>query len=149
MEAHEMDALIDRHLQAEMSGDLDGAVAVYTDDIEHDDVGMPGGPLIGKQAARRFYKDLSEGLEVQEMRALRRYHGQDFCVTEHLVAGRAVGQVMGLPGQGRRVQVRLLHVFEFRDGLISRENPWTDTAALAQQLPRGPQERQSREEIPS
>ena len=37
-------------------------------------------------------------------------------------------------GQGRWVQLRLLHVFEFRDGLISRENPWTDTATPAQQL---------------
>ena len=43
MEPQEMDALIDRHLQAEIAGDLDGAVAVYTDDVEHD-VGMPGGP---------------------------------------------------------------------------------------------------------
>ena len=68
------------------------------------------------------------------MRPLRRYHGQGFCVTEHLIAGRAVGEVMGMSGQGRRVQLRLLHVFEFRDGLISRENPWTDTATLAQQL---------------
>ncbi len=32
-------------------------MAVYTDDVEHDDVGMPGGPLIGKEAARRFYKE--------------------------------------------------------------------------------------------
>ena len=134
MEPQEMDALIERHLQAEMAADLDGAVAVYTDDVEHDDVGMPGGPLTGRDAARRFYKELSQGLQVEEMRPLRRYHGQDFCVTEHLVAGRAVGQVMGIPGQGRRVQVRLLHVFEFRNGLISRENTWTDTATLAQQL---------------
>ena len=124
MEPQEMDTLIDRHLRAEMAGDLDGAVSVYTDDVEHDDVGMPGGPLIGKEAARRFYKELTEGLEVEDMRQLRRYHGQDFCITEHLVSGTAVGQVMGIPGQGRRVQVRLLHVFEFRDGLISRENPW-------------------------
>lgn len=134
MEPQEMDTLIDRHLQAEMAGDLDGAVAVYTEDVEHDDVGMPAGPVIGKQAARGFYKELTEGLRVEDMRPLRRYHGRDFCVTEHLVFGRAVGRVMGIPGQGRRVQVRLLHVFEFRDGLISRENTWTDTAALAQQL---------------
>ncbi len=134
MDPREMDALIDRHLQAEMARDLDGAVAVYTDDVEHDDVGVPGGPLAGKQAARRFYEELSQGLEVEELQPLRRYHGQDFCVTEHLVAGRAVGHVMGVPGQGRRVQVRLLHVFEFRNGLISRENTWTDTATLARQL---------------
>jgi steroid delta-isomerase-like uncharacterized protein len=134
MRAQDMDALIERHLQAEMAGDLDGAVAVYTDDVEHDDVGMPGGPLVGKEAARQFYQQLTKALQVEEMRLLRRYHGDEFCVTEHLVVGRAIGDVMGLPGHGQPVRIRLLHVFEFRDGLISRENPWTDTATLAQQL---------------
>jgi hypothetical protein len=28
----------------------------------------------------------------------------------------------------------MMHVFEFRDGLISRENIWLDTAAVAGQL---------------
>jgi len=28
----------------------------------------------------------------------------------------------------------MMHVFEFRDGLISRENIWLDTAAVADQL---------------
>jgi hypothetical protein len=28
----------------------------------------------------------------------------------------------------------MLHVFEFRDGLISRENVWLDSAAIADQL---------------
>ena len=134
MRPEEMDALIERHIQAEMAKDLDGAVAVYTDDIEHDDVGMPGGPLVGKEAARRLYEQLTQGLEVEEMSPVRRYHGQDVCVTEHLVCGPAVGNVLGMPGRGRLVQLRLLHVFEFRDGLISRENTWTDFAALAQQL---------------
>ena len=34
----------------------------------------------------------------------------------------------------RRVTFRILHVFEFRDDLISRENVWLDGAAIAQQL---------------
>jgi hypothetical protein len=28
----------------------------------------------------------------------------------------------------------MLHVFEFREGLISRENVWMDTASVAAQL---------------
>jgi hypothetical protein len=28
----------------------------------------------------------------------------------------------------------MLHVFEFRDGLISRENIWLDSAAIVEQL---------------
>jgi predicted ester cyclase len=41
---------------------------------------------------------------------------------------------MGLPGNGRTISYRMIHVFEFRDGLISRENIWLDAAALADQL---------------
>jgi hypothetical protein len=32
------------------------------------------------------------------------------------------------------ITFRILHVFEFRDGLISRENVWPDTAAIVGQL---------------
>ena len=35
---------------------------------------------------------------------------------------------------GRTVQFRILHVCEFRDGKISRENVWLDVAAIMQQL---------------
>lgn len=130
----EMDALIDRHLTAEISGDLDGAVSVYTEDIEHDDVGFPDSPLRGRGAAREFYAGLRKELAIEEMRLLRRFHGDQMCVTEHLVSGWAIGTPLGIPGRGRPVSVRLLHLFEFRDGLISRENTWTDGAALAHQL---------------
>jgi predicted ester cyclase len=34
-------------------------------------------------------------------------------------------------GAGRQVAFRLLHILEFPDGKISRENVWIDTAALA------------------
>jgi hypothetical protein len=41
MEQHEMIALVKRHLKAEGAGDVDGAVALYPDDIVHDEVGSP------------------------------------------------------------------------------------------------------------
>jgi predicted ester cyclase len=42
--------------------------------------------------------------------------------------------MLGLPGHGRRISFRILHVFEFRDGLLSRENLWLDSAAIVSQL---------------
>jgi predicted ester cyclase len=39
-----------------------------------------------------------------------------------------------VPGNGRQVTFRMLHVWEFRDGLISRENVWFDGGALVAQL---------------
>ena len=47
-----MAALVDAHLAAEQQSDLDQAVAGYTEDVEHDVVGAPGGPLRGPAAAR-------------------------------------------------------------------------------------------------
>jgi predicted ester cyclase len=50
------------------------------------------------------------------------------------MTGTVTGSLLGMPGNGRRVSFRMLHVFEFREGLISRENIWLDTAAIVNQL---------------
>ena len=56
MDQHDMITLVERHLKAESArAVVDGAIAVYTDDIEHDAVGFPGSPHTGKAAAREFY----------------------------------------------------------------------------------------------
>ena len=54
MNPSEMNHLIELHLKAEQSKDPAGSVAVYTDDVEHDVVGFPTGPVQGKSAAEGF-----------------------------------------------------------------------------------------------
>lgn len=44
------------------------------------------------------------------------------------------GQFAGIPGNGRQVSFRMLHIFEFRDDAISRENVWMDSASAMAQL---------------
>jgi predicted ester cyclase len=46
----------------------------------------------------------------------------------------ANGRPFGLDGRGRPVRARFLHIFDFSDGLISRESAWIDLAAIQQQL---------------
>lgn len=125
-----MDELIETHIGAEDAGDVDTAVSVYTDDVEHDVVGAPGGPLYGPDAARARYRGLLQNVRTDKMDELRRYHAADACIVEHLCTATVTGELGGLPGLGRQVTFRLLHVFEFRDGLISRENVWMDTATV-------------------
>lgn len=104
MDSSRMQELVDSHMSAENQGDIDGAVAVYTDDVEHDwDV-------------------------------VRQHLGDDAMVLEQLMTGTVIGSMFGVTGKGRRISFRMLHVFEFRDGLISRENIWLDTAAVIDQL---------------
>jgi predicted ester cyclase len=65
---------------------------------------------------------------------VRRLYGEDFVVDEVMITARATGMMLGIPGNNREVTFRLMHVCEFRDGRMSRENVWMDVAALMQQL---------------
>ena len=139
MTPQDMDRLVEEHLRAEDTGDLDAAVARYTDDVEHDVVGAPGGPLRGPAAARARYAVLMENVRTDEMVLRRRFHtvddeGGDACIVEHDVTATVVGEFAGVPGRGTTVRFRLLHVFEFTGGRISRENVWMDTATVLAQL---------------
>jgi len=134
MTPSEMDHLIERHIAAEMAGDTVGAVAAYTDDVEHDVVGFPTGPVRGKDSAQGFYEYLVRNVNAEVMEVTHRYYGDDFCVMEHTATGTVPGEFLGVPGNGRGISFRLLHVWEFRDGLISRENVWLDGGAVIAQL---------------
>jgi steroid delta-isomerase-like uncharacterized protein len=130
----QMEQLIEAHLAAETAGDIDGCVAVYTHDVEHDMVGEPHGALHGRQEAKEFYEQLIYDIATERMLPVRSYQGEDFCVVEHEWTGRVPGSLLGVEGHGRRISFRLLHVWEFRDGLISRENVWVDGASVIRQL---------------
>lgn len=62
------------------------------------------------------------------------YYGDDFCVVEHDWTGTVPGTFLGIPGYGRRITFRMLHVWEFRNGRISRENVWLDGGGIVEQL---------------
>ena len=134
MERDRMAALVQQHLKAEGAGDVDGAVAVYTDDIEHDVVGWPGGPVRGKAGARAFYEALTANFRTEEEHPSRRYFAGDAMIIDQMMTGSVPGTFLGMPGNGRRVTFRILHIFEFKDDLISRENVWLDGGSIQQQL---------------
>jgi len=134
MDGATMQALVERHLRAEGLGDVDGAVAVYADDIDHDVVGFPNSPSRGVDRARDFYKYLTANFRAEGEGVLHRYVTDDAMILDQIMTGTVIGSMLGLPGNGRRISFRTLHVFEFRNGLISRENVWLDSAAIIDQL---------------
>ena len=134
MKPQQMKELTDQHIAAEIAGDTAGAVSVYTDDVEHDVVGSPTGPIRGRAAAQGFYDQLVADLDTERMALTREQYGEDFCVVEHECTGVAKGEFMGIPGNGRRVRFRILHVWDFKDGAISREQVWVDGGSIAAQL---------------
>lgn len=132
-----MVAVVERHLKAEGAGDVEGAVSVYSDDIVHDAVGFPGSPRSGKDAAREFYRHLTSNFRTEDEQPLHRYFSGDTMVLEQMMTGTVIGEMLGLPGDGRRITFRILHVFDFRDGLVTREQVWLDSAAIVAQLTAG------------
>ena len=130
----QMDDLVDRHFRAEETGDLDAIAAGFTRDAEHDVAGRPGGVLHGGEQIAAFYEGLLAQLQIERFATLQRWCGNDRLVDESMLHGRAIGRPFGLAGNDKQVQIRLLHVFDFAEGLISRESAWLDIAALQQQL---------------
>lgn len=135
MTPEEMDAIYQRHWDAEAAKDVNGVLGTYADTIEHDLVGAPDGvlrdpDLIGKRYAEVVFANLTD----EGTRTLHRYHGAGFMVDDALMTATVDGDFFGIPGNGRTVTFRILHLCEFRDGGISRENVWLDSAAIMAQL---------------
>jgi steroid delta-isomerase-like uncharacterized protein len=134
MDREQMRRLVERHLRAVRAGDPIACVAMYADHVVHDVVGSPTGPLHGPEAARRFYEWLTEAVHTERVDVKHAWYGEDFCVIEHQWTGTVLGELVGIPGSGRRISHRMLHVWEFIDGRISRENVWLDSGAIVEQL---------------
>jgi uncharacterized protein len=134
MTRDQMDALVDGHYRAEEAADIAAIVAGFTRDAEHDVAGRPGDPVHGGEGIATYYRRLLAELRIDRFEPVRRWYGDDHAVDESILHGTAAGRVFGLAGRGRTVRVRLLHVFDFAHGLISRESAWLDVAGLRRQL---------------
>ena len=135
MQTDEKLALIHRHLDAEGAGDVETACSVYAEDIEHDAVGFPGAPCFGIDAAKAFYEHLTANIRTTGEKPLHQYETTDGAViVEAEMSADVHGEFMGIPGIGRNITFRILHVFEYDDSAITREQVWLDTGAIVAQL---------------
>jgi predicted ester cyclase len=130
-----MDQIVNAHFGYEATDDVDGVVGSLTPSVDHLVVGSPLGELHGRDAVRPMYEELFGDVKGESVEPVRRWYGEDFLVDESMWTGHVSdGKFFGLPGRSGHATFRLLHIFELRDGQISRENVWCDTAALLQQL---------------
>jgi steroid delta-isomerase-like uncharacterized protein len=134
MTRDQIDALVDGHYRAEEAGDIQAILEGFVMDAEHDVAGRPGDQLRGDAQIAAYYRALLGELRIDRFECVRRWYGEGHVVDESILHGTAVGTVFGLSGRGREIRVRLLHVFDFADGLISRESAWLDLAGLQRQL---------------
>ena len=128
--------IVDQHFAAENAHDVPGTLATYTDDIVWDDVTHPLSPVHGKEAVGAVYSDIIDAIPDVNFVSTRRFTSEDgqWVVDESDVTGHVQGEWAGIAGEGAPVEIRILHLFQIRDGLIAYENTWFDSAAVARQV---------------
>jgi ketosteroid isomerase-like protein len=134
MTRDEIDRILERHFGALQKRDIDGILATYADDAEHDAVGRDPNPIRGRAALASFYRESLADLANTKVIPVRRLYGDEFAIDESILDGYAQGRPFDLEGYSRPVRFRMLRIFEFRDGLIARESAWFDMVAIQRQL---------------
>ena len=122
--------VVDRHIRGEAQ-DVDSVLDLYTDDIV---LSIParGIELHGKEAIRAMYLRLFSSMRDVELQPLDRFATEDRVVDDMRVFLTVSGDgIDNCPvALGSRAELRLIHHFRMRDGLIAREEVFEVWKAL-------------------
>jgi ketosteroid isomerase-like protein len=130
-----MDRAVNEHFSFEAADDLAGVMASLAGQVEHEIVPSPVGVQHDKASVHSYYARLFESVKGEGVTPLKRYYGDNFVVDETLWHGEIKdGSVFLCDGKSGKVSFRLLHIFEFDEGKIAREQAWCDLAAIQRQL---------------
>jgi ketosteroid isomerase-like protein len=131
----QLDQIINDHFMYEANDNIEGVLGSLADSVEHEVVPSPTGISRDKTKIRSYYELLFKNVSGERVTPIRRYYGGDFVVDETMWHGQIEdGAPFLCEGKGGPVSFRLLHIFEVRDGKITREQAWCDLAAIQQQL---------------
>ena len=115
-------AAVEAHFHSEAVNEVDKALELFTDDIVWE---SPARNLYfrGKEATGENYRRMFSSFAVESFRTLQRFATEDRVVDDSVATLVVTGDgVANAPVPvGSKVEIRLLHVFEMRDGKISRE----------------------------
>ncbi|MDQ3735199.1 MAG: nuclear transport factor 2 family protein [Actinomycetota bacterium] len=129
-----IDSLLQRYAAAKNAHDVDAILSLCSDDCRYATVGL-GAPIRGKTALRAFYSALFEALPDYAGEFEGTAFGPDSAVVWGRFTGTSSAQFMGIEVEaGRRIEIPVTFVCQFRDGLVERDRGFLDTATLAEQL---------------
>ena len=113
-------ATVEAHFGSEVSGRVEAAIELYTDDVVWE---APSRNLVfkGKAAVAANYREIFSVLKNVEFHKLDRFATEDRVVDDSIVTSEVARDgFIPLP-LGTRGEMRLTHIFEMRDGKISKE----------------------------
>ena len=139
-EQQAMVALFQRHIEAELAGDLETTMATMSDDPHLNSVPtMAGG--VGHGGVEAFYRDHLVGKFFPPdvtMTNVSRTVGQDQMVDEiaiNFTHTQPIDWLLpGIPATGKRVEMAVAVIVGFRNGKISYEHIYWDQASVLVQI---------------
>ena len=132
--------LFQKHVEAELAGDLDTTMATMTEDphLNHVPV-MAGG--VGREGVHAFYRDHLVGKFFPpdvKMTNVSRTVGHDRVVEELVISFTHTTPIdwllPGVPPTGKNVEMAVVVIVGFKDGKISHEHIYWDQAGVLVQV---------------
>ncbi len=111
---------VEAHFHSEAANAVDQAIAMYTEDIVWE---APARGLLfhGKEEVAKHYRQIFSSIEDVEFRNLQRFATEDRVVDDSVLTFTLTREgFLPLP-VGQKVEMRLAHIFEMRNGQISKE----------------------------
>jgi ketosteroid isomerase-like protein len=116
-------AAVENHFHSEALNEVEAALETFTDDIVWEAPALNGldRSFAGKEAVARNYRALFASMRDIEFRFLQRFATDDRVVDDSIVTFEVAQDGYWHFPAGTKVEMRLVHIFEMRDGKISRE----------------------------
>ena len=113
-------AIVEAHFGSEATGRIDDAIALYTDDVVWE---APSRNLVieGKEAVAANYREIFSVLKNVEFHTKDRFATEDRVVDDSVVTFEVAKEGFVPFPVGTKCEMRLTHIFEMRDGKISKE----------------------------
>jgi steroid delta-isomerase-like uncharacterized protein len=115
------------------SHDMDGLLALFTDDVIYEDVTM-GAVNHGKDELQRFGQGFFVGFPDVTFEVTSRFAGGTSGAIEWVMRGTHRGDLPGMPATGKQVDVRGTSIIEFAGDKIRRCSDYWDMATFLKQL---------------
>lgn len=116
-------AAVENHFHSEAVNEVEAALETFTDDVVWE-APAPNGlnrSFSGKQAAARNYRELFASMRDVKFQFLQRFATEDRVVDDSIVRFEVAKDGYWHFPVGSRVEMRLVHIFEMRDGKIAKE----------------------------
>src|SRR5512134_2294977 len=116
-------AAVENHFHSEALNEVEAALATFTDDIVWE-APAPNGldrSFAGKQAVAENYRALFASMRDVKFQFLQRFATEDRVVDDSIVTFEVAKDGYWHFPPGSKVEMRLVHIFEMRDGKIAKE----------------------------